>query len=259
MMACVLPAQTTQIASTANPMAIETFIAGTAQVAAQQTEQAATPTSVPTSIPATVTLMPQISPVTGTSLVVNEDQSTLFTDHKAGIQLTIPSGWLAVRVNEDEYYKAFALDAVLASPDITDSLTKLANENSDFLRLDAIDIRPGHVYGGAISGVSVIFEQDDFRTLEQWATAEKKRVSISKGYKFLSSKIQQTANGTNVLVIEATWDCNCAAAGKVDYTGVFFSLPTGTVVLDFYTHLDFKETVFPDFEKVVNSLTLISQ
>lgn len=247
--ACVLPGQKAQPAptSTSNPMA--TSIASTLQASLRLTEQAYTPTPIP------ATSTPLISPITGTSLGKLEDQSTLFIDHKAGIQVTIPAGWLPVRANEDEYYKAYSLDVVLANPLINDRLTKLASLNTDNFRVEAIDIRPEHLGNGFISIMDVIFQPGDLRTLEKWAEAERNKKSPLKGHKFLSSKIQETADGTRVLVIEESWPNGDVT---IYYRGVFFSLPTGTIVLDFYTSLDFKDTIFPEFEQVVNSLNALT-
>jgi len=246
-MACAIPGQKAGPAPSATPNPMATSIAGTLQASLRLTEQAYTPTPIP------ATSTPLISPITGTSLGKLEDQSAVFTDYKAGIQLTIPAGWLLVRPNEDEYYKAYSLDIVLANPLISDRLTKLQSSNTDHFRLEAIDIRPEHLGGGFISVIDVIFQPDDFRTLEKWAEAERNKKSPLKGHKFLSSKIQQTADGTRVLVIEESWPNDDVTTY---YRGVFFSLATGTIVLDFYTSLEFKDTVFPDFEQVVNSLTL---
>jgi hypothetical protein len=248
--ACTFPGRKIPTAPTINPSILATHAAGTAEAAARQTEQA----SIPTLIPPTST--PKISPITGTSLVVFEDQSTLFTDTKAGIQVTIPPGWLTVRPNEDEYYKAFALDIVLANPEINDRLTQIQSSNTDFFRLDAIDIRPDHVVGGLISVMSVVFQPNDFRSLEKWAEAERTKKSPFKDYRFLSSKFQKTADGTRVLVVEEKWTASVNAT--LYYRGIFFSLPSGTVLIDFQTNLGFKETVLPDYEQVVNSLILLN-
>ena len=217
-----------------------TSIASTAQASAQQTALASSPTPPP------ATSTPQISPISGTSLATREDQTALFVDHRAGIQLVIPAGWLPVRMNEDEYYKAFTLDAVMANQPITDRLTQIQSYNTDFFRLDAIDIRPGHIVDGIISDISVIFEEYDTRTLEEWLKLEKRQKRPFKEYKFLSSKYQETVNGMRVLVVEESWAG--IPAGTVYYRRVFFSLSTGTVVLDFQSNLDFKDTVLPDFE-----------
>lgn len=227
-----------------------TAIAGTAQASVQQTALAASPTPVPS------TSTPQVSPISGTSLVVREDQTALFIDHRAGIQLITPAGWLPVRVNEDEYYKAFTLEAVMANQAITDRLTQIQSNNTDVFRLDVIDMRPGYTVDDIMAVISVVFQENDNRTLEAWLKAERARKSPFKGFKFISSKYQETADGTRVLVIEQSWDAT--HSGTIYYRGVFFSLPSGTVVLDFFANFDFKDTVLPEFEQVVNSLTLLN-
>src|SRR5512142_194376 len=76
-----------------NPPAVETSLASTARALAKQTETAQGFTQTPTVVPTlTLTPTPKIS-MNGTSLIMNEDGSALFVDHKAGIQLTIPAGW----------------------------------------------------------------------------------------------------------------------------------------------------------------------
>ena len=248
--ACTFPGRKIAAVPTINPSILATHAAWTAEAAAEETRQA----SIPTLIPPTST--PKISPITGTSLLVLEDQSTLFTDTKAGIQVTLPPGWLTVRPNEDEYYKAFTLDVVLANPKISDRLTQLQSANTNYFRLDAIDIRPDHVVDGLVSVMSVNFQPDDFRTLEKWAEAERTKKSPFKDYRFLSSKFQKRADGTRVLVVEESWKGSANAA--LYYRGIYFSLPSGTVVIDFQTNLGFKDTVLPEYEQVVNSLTLLN-
>ncbi|HXD10014.1 MAG TPA: hypothetical protein VN653_08130 [Anaerolineales bacterium] len=248
---CTFPGRKIQTTPTINPSILATHAARTAEASAQQTEQA----SIPTPVPPTST--PKISPITGTSLTVLEDQSTIFSDTKAGIQVTIPPGWLAIRPNEDEYYKAFTLDVVLSNPEINDRLTKIQSSNTDFFRLDAIDIRPDHVVDSIISVMSVNFQPDDFRTLEEWTKAESTKKSPFKEYKFLSSIIQKTADGTHVLVVQESW--RGSPKGTLYHREILFSLTSGTLVIDIQTNRSIKDTVLPDFEKVINSLTLMNQ
>ena len=254
--ACVVPGQTSPPEPVSNPGAAETFIAGTVQAAANQTEQAGLITSTPTMIAlATSTSTPRIS-LSGTSLQVLADQSTEFVDHQAGIKLIVPAGWMAVRVNEEEYYKAFATGPVLENPEIYNRLNQIQTHDANFFRLDAIDIRPGHVFDGIIADMSVIFQAGDLRTLEEWEQAERSRKSPYSGFKAISTGYRETANGTRVLVIESSWDY--PGEKTLYYQGVFFSFPTGTVVLDFQTNLEYKDDVLPDFGQVVDSLTLLA-
>ena len=92
---------------------------------------------------------------------------------------------------------------------------------------------------------------------EQWAQAERNKRQPFSGFKFISSSYPKTADGTRVLLIEESWDAE-RKKGTIYYRGIFFSLPTGTIVLDFYSNLTLKDTVLPDFEQVVNSLTLLN-
>ena len=248
--ACALPGQKIQTVPTINPSILATHAARTAEASVQQTQQA----SIPTAIPPSST--PKVSPITGTSLVILADQGTLFIDPKAGVQITIPPGWLVVRPNEDEYYKAYTLDVVLADPALSDRLTQLQSSNTDFFRMDAIDIRPDHVVAGLPTVMSVAFQPDDFRTLEKWAQAERNKKSPYKEFRFLSSKYQQTADGTRVLVIEERW--KGATNATIYHRAIFFTLASGAVIIDLQANIEFKDTVLPEYEQVVNSLTLLN-
>jgi hypothetical protein len=225
-----------------------TSLAGTAWALGTATPS---PTSTATPVPT-----PVIS-VYGTSLVKREDGSALFIDHKAGIQLTIPAGWLPVRVSESEFYEAFTLEVVLENPAIADRLTRTQSANLDYHRLDAFDIREGHMPNEIVTVINVVFQENDVRSLEKWAQAERNRRIPFSGYKFLASSYPRTPDDTRVLMIEKSWDAE-QKRGTIYYRGIFFSLATGTVVLDLYTDNDFKETILPDFEGVLNSLTVLN-
>ena len=239
-----------------NPPAVETSLASTALALAKQTEAAnpftATPSLTPT---ATFTPTPKIS-VNGTSLEMQDDGSAVFTDHKAGIQLVIPAGWMPLRVNEDEYYKAFTSEVVTSNPAFSNRLTEIQDSNLDNFRLDAVDIREGHTVNGVLSDISVKFYPGDTRTLEQWAQAEGKKKSAFKNYLFLNRGYPELADGTRVLIIDRTWTQD--QTKKLFMRSVFFPLPTGTLVLEFYSDKDFKDIVLPDFEQVVNSVSQLN-
>jgi len=237
-----------------NPPAVETSLASTARALAKQTESAntATPSTPPTETP---TPTPQIS-INGTSLEMRADKTALFTDHKAGIQLVIPAGWLPLRVNEDEYYKAFTSAIASANPAFSDRLTQIQDADLNTFRLDAIDIRDGHAVNGILSDINVIFYAGDTRSLEEWAKQEGKRKSAFKNYMYFNRGYPKLANGTRVLLIERTWSKD--SSNKVFNRTVFYPLPTGMLELDFYSNKDFKDTVLPDFEQVVNNVTQLN-
>lgn len=235
-----------------NPPNVETSLAGTALALAKQTEAANpfTATPSPTLTP-TLTPTPKIS-LYGTSLILWEDQTALFIDYKAGIYLVIPAGWMPFRVNEQEYYDAFTSEVVMTNPALNDHLIQVQNADLEQYRLDAFDIREGHINNGIISYMSVTFHNGDTRSLEQWAQAEGKRKISYKNYLFLNRGYPKTADGTRVLVIDRTWSKD--QFNQMFQRSVFFSLPAGTLVLELYTNKDFKDTVLPEFEQVVNSV-----
>jgi hypothetical protein len=251
--ACVLPGQAPRSVPAPNSINIETAVAGTAQVAATQTILAnpisATASLIPTESP---TSTPQVS-VSGTSLIVREDQSTLFIDYKAGVELVVPAGWMAVRIGEAEYLKAFSSDVTLQNPAIQDVLTVIRDADPETFRLSAIDIHPEHIPNGKLTTLNVVFESGDTRSLKEWEQAEKNRYNPYAGYKFIAATYPQTNNGTQVLVIEKSYAAK--DGGTVYYRGVFFALPSGGYVLDFYTNFEYKDEMMVEFDQVVNSVT----
>ncbi len=65
--------------------------------------------------------------------------------------MTIPVGWMALRVGEEEYNKAFTSDVILANPALSDRLTQIQDADLKTFRLDALDIRDGHIPHGVFS------------------------------------------------------------------------------------------------------------
>jgi hypothetical protein len=197
-----------------------------------------------------------ISPISGSALSLQADGSTRFFDHRAGIQVLVPADWLPIRVNEDEFYKAFTNETVTSNQAIVDHLTQVQDGDINYFRLVAIDLRPDHTLDGLTTYINVVFQKDDMRTLKEWLQAERANKRPFKGYKFLASSIEKLADGREVLIIEESW--NGGTTSTVYYRGVFFLMPTGTVVLDFYTNQQLKDQLLPEFQQVVAGLQPLS-
>ncbi len=264
MLACVVPGLS-QPAAPANfdPASLPTMVVMTANAIASQTAAAATPTQLelPTLIPTStatlvptesVTATPKIS-LSGTSLLLRDDQTAVFTDRPAGIEITIPAGWMPVRVNEEEYFAAYSNKAA-SDPAILDRLARLQTIlDPTWYRLNIIDIQPGHVINSAPVYINVIFQVNDPRSLEKLAQDEKSKSYVD--FKLISSNQQKAVNGMDVLVIEQSWSSTTVT---IYYRGTFLKTSTGLVVFDFYAPIEFKDTVLPDYEKIVNSLVLLN-
>jgi hypothetical protein len=253
-LACVVPGLQTASAPapTVDTDILSTVVAATVSESIAQTAQATTPT--PALMPTdTVTATPKVS-LSGTSLLLRDDQTTVFTDREAGIEFVIPAGFMPVRVNEQEYYEAFSSNAA-TDPLIYDRLVQIQNADTTQFRLDAIDIRPGHVFNGIITDFHYVFKANDPRGLEEISENLRSADSIWVNYEFTSSRYEQAANGIKILVVERKYGPPTEA---IFHRSIVFKIPSGMIVLDFYSPLDFKDTVLPDFEKVVNSLILLN-
>lgn len=236
-----------------NPPAVETSLASTARALAKQTEAAnpitVTPSPTSTEMP---TRTPNIS-TGGTSLEIREDGSTLFTDHKLGYQLMIPADWLAIRINEDEYYKAFTVEEVAANPTMVDFLSKIQTQDSNQVRMFALDLRAA---GGSISGISVVLQPPTIETMDDWVVARISRGNKKPGYILHSSGYQEIPAGVRAMVRDEQW--NSTSTEKFFSRTIAFSIPAGILTIDVETVLETKDALLLEFEQVVNSITLLN-
>ena len=238
--------QATQVVPAVDTSARATSLAGTA-VAAFGTATF-TPSPTKTSVPKAVVSSQ------GTSLMPQEDGSTLFTDHKAGIQLTFQVGWLAMRVGEKEYYSALE-KPFMQNPAFQDLFGVLNNADPKVLRLLALDAREGHMPGDLVTDISVVFLEGDDQSLEQKEKARRAKTNLCLDYKFILSSYSETDNGVRILVMEES--CGVPKSA-VYYRDVYFNVPTGKIHLKFETNFDYKDAALTDFEQVLNGLTMLN-
>ena len=178
---------------------LSTMVAETVSAAIALTEQAfPTPTLVPASEP---TITPTIPPTaeiipSGSTLTVQEDGITLFVDERAGYEVTVPAGWLAVRIDQQEYR-----DALTVAPDIQRALSSIQNNDPNTFRLYALDTQDGQVGDEFFTNMNFIWDEqgavllnnDDGLTARAAQLAE-----ATPGLEILSTKFTTTSN--NVLV-----------------------------------------------------------
>ncbi len=260
--ACALPGQAAVPAPTMDPLAIESAVAGTAQAAAQQTEQAnpipATETMAPVNAPSEA---PEVISSYGTSLVKRADGSTQFKDYRAGVQIVFPSGWLAVRPGEPEYYEAWEKQGS-QNQWLLEEIGSLQSLDLNVFRVNTYDMHPEHSFYGTLPKINVVFQQGDKRTLMQVEADEKRmiEVSVSKGHKFVASDFHTIPSGLQVLVFE-----DQSQSKSVDGTaymfynkGTYFKVSTGIVFIDLYMPGDHKEVLEPEYDQVIGSITLFN-
>lgn len=257
MLACGLPAQNVPPTANVDPNAIETAIVGTLEASAKQTQQAGLATSAAyTGSTSTATPVTSTSS-SGTSLVYLADGSTQFIDHTAGMQTAFPPGWLLVRVGEQEYYAAWEKEET-KNPLFLDIFASMQNLDPKVFRVTALDIRPDHMSNENILQIEVVFNEGDTRTLKQVKSDETKSHPPLVGYKLLSSQFFQTSQGMQALNMEIQWKyTNDADASTRGYRRrVIFEVPSGIMALDLLTTLDKKDLVMPEYDQVLNNVTL---
>lgn len=241
-----------------NPGSVETSLAGTARWLAQQTETAqgytATPSVVPTE---TLTPTPKVSSA-GTSLEILEDGSTRFTDRTAGIEAVFPAGWLAVRVGEQEYYKAWDKEAA-KNPVFQNIFAAMQNTDPNQFRVTAIDTRSS-VTPQTFSKMEVVFAPNDERPLNEVRIEQTNRKYPLSKYKLLSSTLTKTPGGLDVAIIEFQWE-SATPDNQIFisyHRDVIFKVASGTVALQLGTGLTEKDRQMPEFEKVIDSLVFLN-
>jgi hypothetical protein len=277
--ACVVPGLPTAsapvFAPTVDTGPIETMVAGTVSAAITQTSLAqptATPTSAATATaPATTTSTSTPAATETPTPKANQSQSTLtkqsdgsvlFSDERAGYQIKLPAGWLAVRVNEQEYLDAFSLPEA-ANTNIQQSLLSVQTEDSNTFRLLAIDTNATHI-------------QNDFVTEMRFVLNAQKTISLSSDadlqaiareiptsaavfrFEVTSVKIITSASGTQLGVIEAKSSFENAASADVAIyqKQVFFNVKAGTQSVIFTTVTDLKQTTLPAFDTMLETIDL---
>lgn len=259
LMACALPAQTIQPTSGLDPNAIETAIAGTLKASADQTEQAVLATNASSmGSTETPTPVPQISS-SGSSLVHMADGSTHFVDYVAGAQMVFPSGWLVVRVGEQEYYAAWEMQET-KSPVFLDIFASMQNLDPKVFRMTAFDIRPDHMTNTNVPQIEVVFNEGDTRTLKQVKSDEIKTHPPLKGYKLLASNFFETSQGMQALSLEIQWKyTNSVGETTRGYRRrVVFQAPGGNMALDLLIALNKKDLMMPEYDQVLNSITFFT-
>lgn len=254
LVSCAMPGQTLQPVSSSNPDIPETSMAGTAQASMPETLVPFTETPVPT---IKVTPTASIS-LYGTSLATGDDGSTLFIDHRAKVQIVFPANWLAVRVDEPEYYQAWEKEGT-RNPALFKALSAIQGLDVNEYRISAFDIHPEHLLYGSMPKINVVFLADDPRSLQQIEADESTRRPVLADYKYLPAEILTTSAGREILMIQNQW--SAATPANELYTGYYkgfiFKAPGGTMSIDLFIPLEMKELLEVEHKQIMDSVSLL--
>ena len=271
--ACVVPglsstSPTPLFAPTVDTGAIETRVGGTVSAVIAQTEQAqptvtatfpATPppTSTQTS---TATSTPEANPSQST-LTQQADGSTLFADEFAGYEITIPTDWLTVRVDGQEYLDAFSLDEA-ADTNIQQSLLSVQAEDPNTFRLLAVDTQAEHIQNDFVTDMRFVLDGQKNIDLSSDAmlTIAEKIPASAEVFRFevTSVEIITSPSGVQFGVIEAKSSFTNPEGAEVPIyqKRVFFNTESGTQSIIFTTVTDLKQTTLPAFDTMLETISL---
>jgi len=281
--ACAMPGASTPIAPQPAPSvdaaSIEAMVAATVSAVVALTEQfaptpapasviiiaeaeTATPQPTPTTIP-TNSPTPQAASPTESSLSQQQDSSLLFVDARAGCEMTLPAGWLAVRVNEKEYLDAFSL-AEAANEHIQQALLGVQNEDPLLLRLFAIDTQPKHIQNEFVSDMR--FTLDSGKTIALNSDADLQAIAAAlpasaTAFRFeaVSVRVFAPASGVQTGVIESKSAFENAAGETVSLyrRQAFFNTKGGVFSITLTTLEGLKDSLLPAFDAMLETIKLI--
>ena len=92
--------------------------------------------------------------------------------------------------------------------------------------------------------------------MDDWVVARISRGNKKPGYILHSSGYQEIPAGVRAMVRDEQW--NSTSTEKIYSRTIAFIIPAGILTIEFETALETKDTLLPDFEQVVNSITLLN-
>jgi len=189
----------------------------------------------------------------------------LFADERSGYEIKLPAGWLAVRVNEQEYLDAFSL-AEAADTNIQQSLLSVQAEDPNAFRLLVIDTQVAHIQNDFITEMRFVLDEQKIISLGsdadlQAIAREIPASAVVFRFEVTSVKIVTSASGTQFGVIEAKSSFTNPAGVDVPIfqKQVFFNAKTGTQSIIFTTVTDLKQTTLPAFDTMLETVKIVSK
>jgi hypothetical protein len=187
----------------------------------------------------------------------------VFTDHRTGIEIIVPAGWLAVRVNEPEYYDAWVLPE-LSDPAYQHALAVIKDMNPNESRLSIIDMQEGHLQDGFVTNINLFWFEKDEISLEDDEDLLASLDSLSEtmpDLRVLTAKLSATSSGIPIGITTSKMPAITVEGANVVvfYRQVFVRARTGVLAITLATTEELKETVFLSFDAMIESITLVTE
>lgn len=255
-LACVLPpAVAPQPIPTTDPNRLSTMVAGTSAVLMTQTAQAAellvTPTETPYATPT--------RPTSGSVLTVRPDGATYFADALTGLELVIPTGWMALRIGEQEYYAAWA-DETSLRLGFTNILTNFSGQDPNIVRLIALDTQDGH--SQTLFPANVILQTGHSFTLEEAIRIQlEHHRAVFNDFELVAHSAGELSTGIPSVSLETAYNGMSVSTGeeiRVYEKFILFSANGKTTSIKIETLDAIRAVTSPQFEQIVASLVFFT-
>jgi hypothetical protein len=263
-LACAVPIQTASpSAPAADTVLLATIVAETFSAALQQTAEAASPASTLTPPPVIEETSTPGPPAVGSTLTKQENGTTLFIDNLSGFEVTVPAGWLAVRVNEQEFLDAWNL-AETSDPAIQRSLSTIQNQDPEQYRLFALDTQDGHIQSGFVTNMNFLWDKQTEMSFEDSTDLDTVAASLPDtipGLEILSIETSTNTNGVPFGALTSKWPgkTNDGLDVIIHQKQVFLGVKTGTMVITLSTTEGLNDTVLPAFDAMIETIELLEQ
>jgi hypothetical protein len=262
-LACAVPALPSASQPPPTPdTRLGTMIAGTVSAALELTALSVPtePQPPPTAAPEPTAVPGAALPVPGSTLTAQDNGSVLFVDENAGYRITVPAGWLAVRLNEREYYDAFLLPQA-ANERIQTTLQSIRNQDPATFRLLIVDVLEGHIQHEIVTNVNLIWDPNTTFSFDSGDDLQSLADTLPSGVDGLTvtsvdivippggiahGEIQSEIGGYNVLGQGVT----------LHQKMMIFNLRKGALAITFTTESGFSETTLPMFGAMIETLVI---
>lgn len=261
MLACAIPGQGTAStpAPTVDPVQINAMVAETVSAVLEQTALAPTAAQ-----PATATSEPIPTPtpnlVLQSSITSQPDGTNFFVDEEAGFNISIPPGWLPVRIDQIEYYDSFSLPQA-TDPNVQTALLNINTLDPNVYRLFIFDLQDGHLQSGFVNNINIVWKLDTSISLETEdqikATAEALPSAVP-GLVVTSSSISKTASNISIgMILSEINSQNSDGSQLILFQKqVILNVEAGLLILTFTTEQGIKDATLPFFDTMIESLKL---
>ncbi|NWF65064.1 MAG: hypothetical protein HXY38_12245 [Chloroflexi bacterium] len=267
-LACAIPGLPTGSVAPPTPdTRLEQMVAETVSAALQLTQpadsfaaEAFTPTPVPTvtktPIPAT-----EIGTTEETLLDKTADGSTTFIDLPAKYQVNIPTEWLPLRINGQEFLNAGLLPEA-ANPAIQRSLAAISGQDPNVFRLFMLDVNEEHIDGGFVTNINLVWDQQMeavFVTDTDIQAIANVLPNSLKDSQVLGAEVKTSKNELPYGVITVQTPALTQEGARIVILQklAYFDLPAGTLSITLSTTEKWQTTVEPSFEGILDSLIIL--